>query len=243
MVNLSSIKYKLHDLQKKTHISIILWFMISYRICTISWYSHRVHNNKLNVYCLGFGIATPIQLTDPVVREPPSQSGFKRSDSSKLAELLKLRAAIEKMKNSPSQQQGNNFFLQTFKNYGNNEGTEVYADLRMEQSKKNLLTLPTDPNQMYIKKGQNGPTAEVILYPMGQLLSGPLGQQFTHRNSDETIYERSAKVKDEVSSGSEEGSVESENPKGILQTIMRSAQDDFKIVGNVFKHLTGSENK
>ena len=35
-------------------------------------------------------------------------------------------------------------------------------------------------------------------------------------------------------------SAESDNPRGLLQTIMRSAKDDLKIVGNVFKHLTGA---
>ena len=183
---------------------------------------------------------TPI-LTEPQLHKSSSQPISSRSDSSKLAELLQLKAAIEKLKSNPSQQQqqSNNFVLPTFNNYGNNERGEVYADLRVEQSKKNLLTLPTDPNQMYIKKGHGSPTAEVILYPMGQLLAGPLGQQLTPRNLEESIYGRSAKVKDQVVSASGEGS---EQPKGLLQTIMRSAQDDFKIVGNVFKHLTGSES-
>ena len=46
----------------------------------------------------------------------------------------------------------------------------------MEADKKNLLTLPTDPNKMYIKSGSSRPSAEVIVYPMGQLLNPPRGQ-------------------------------------------------------------------
>ena len=55
----------------------------------------------------------------------------------------------------------NNYILPTYSN-NNNDNVDnapvlgqIYTDVRMEQEKKNLLTLPTDPNKMYIKQGSN----------------------------------------------------------------------------------------
>ena len=55
----------------------------------------------------------------------------------------------------------NNYILPTYSN-NNNDNVDnapvlgqIYTDVRMEQEKKNLLTLPTDPNKMYIKQERN----------------------------------------------------------------------------------------
>ena len=63
--------------------------------------------------------------------------------------------------------------------YANNNNKEIYTDIRVEADKKNLLTLPTDPNKMYIKSGSSRPSAEVIVYPMGQLLNPPRSQVYS----------------------------------------------------------------
>jgi hypothetical protein len=146
---------------------------------------------------------------------------------------------------------------------------EIYTDVRLESDKKNLLTLPTDPNRMYIKPARGAPAAEVIVYPMGQLLGQNhqhqqqqqqqqqqypqqvslealrLGQQDTMAMAGTSEIEiaqdgrvvvappggKSVKM---AAAGGGEGA-----PQGLLQTLVRSAKDDLKIVGNVFKHLTG----
>jgi hypothetical protein len=54
------------------------------------------------------------------------------------------------------------------------------------------------------------------------------------------LYIRAAKLRDQVPANKPEGEQEGQDPKGLFQTIMRSAHDDFKIMGNVFKHLTGA---
>ena len=144
---------------------------------------------------------------------------------------------------------------------------EIYTDVRMESDKKNLLTLPTDPNRMYIKPARGAPAAEVIVYPMGQLLGHHhqypgqmMGQQETMAmaGSSEIEIEQDGRVvmrgdqqqlaaaaaaptggKSSKLAGGGGGGGEEPPPHGLLQTLVRSAKDDLKIVGNVFKHLTG----
>ena len=158
-----------------------------------------------------------------------------------------------------SQSNKNNYILPTFSNkYGAavTYNGDVYADVSVEQDKKNLLTLPTDPNQMYIKKKMETPTAEVILYPMGQLLAAPRQQQGQILNSPRPadyledpmsaagsstrdILARPARDQMPATVPSKPDTNE-EGQGGILQTIMRTAKDDISLVSNVLKHLTGS---
>ena len=189
-------------------------------------------------------------MTEPLQNQPYSSSN-QSPEKTKLSEYLNLRAAQQT--NTPNT---NNYILPTFANdYGKGYDLgEVYADVRLEQDKKNLLTLPTDPNKMYIKNSQEGYGAEVILYPMGQLLGGPSRQQpqlLSRAGSGaylaDPVYAAPSSTQPRVaqprdpapapSGGLDQGQ---DIPKGLLQTIMRSAKDDLKIVGNVFKHLTGS---
>jgi hypothetical protein len=157
---------------------------------------------------------------------------------------------------------------------------EIYTDVRVESDKKNLLSLPTDPNRMYIKPARGAPSAEVILYPMGQLLGGqPNQHQHQHHSTQQQQYHYPPHHQQQQDTMAVAGTSEIEiaqdgrvvvrvgeqqvapppaagksvkmaagegggggdpPPQGLLQTLVRSAKDDLKIVGNVFKHLTGA---
>ena len=46
----------------------------------------------------------------------------------------------------------NNFILPTYSSGSGGDLGQIFTDVRIEGEKKNLLTLPTDPNKMYIKQ-------------------------------------------------------------------------------------------
>lgn len=152
-----------------------------------------------------------------------------------------------------------NYILPTYSNtqYGLGEGRgEIYTDIRLEPGKKNLLTLPTDPNKMYIKSQQDEPKTEVILYPAGQLLS--------HRDSQSAILDpmlvsgsadslMTQEIRDQMPGyglNSANGGVDRDNqlfdvkdemseqpPAGFLETLLRTAKDDLKFGGQVLDFL------
>jgi hypothetical protein len=171
-----------------------------------------------------------------------------------------------------------NYILPTFTNehpfqYGrpaNRNTGEIYSDIRVESGKKNLLTLPTDPNSLYIKSTQDTPEAEVIVYPMGQLLTNSNHKQITSpdqmimsgsaenamtqdlpaRTRDQIpVYHLSQDLSEKLNSDTElydprqevnKGTDTKPPPKGILQTLIRSAKDDLDFAGNVINFLTRS---
>jgi len=171
-----------------------------------------------------------------------------------------------------------NYILPTYTNdhpfqFGmpaNRNTGEIYSDIRVESGKKNLLTLPTDPNSLYIKSAQDTPGAEVIVYPMGQLLTNSNHKQITSndqmimsgsaenvmtqdlpaRTRDQIpVYHLSQDVSAKLDADTElydprqEGNKGTEikpPPKGILQTLIRSAKDDLDFAGNVINFLTRS---
>lgn len=168
-----------------------------------------------------------------------------------------------------------NYILPTYTNdhqfqYGlpaNRNMGEIYSDIRVESGKKNLLTLPTDPNSLYIKSTPDRPEAEVIVYPMGQLLTNSNHQQITSndgmimsgsaevvsqdlpaRTRDQIpVYHLSQDVSDKLDADTElydprqeANSDTKPPPKGILQTLIRSAKDDLNFAGNVINFLTRS---
>jgi len=191
------------------------------------------------------------------------QPGF-MSLGDKLADLAAVRAGL-----ATNNQDG--LFMSAYPG-------EIYTDVRMESDKKNLLTLPTDPNRMYIKPARSAPSAEVIVYPMGQLLGGQSQQQHQQQKylypphqhdslmgqqqqdtmavagtseieiaQDGRVVVRGGGEHHVASAGGKsvkmaggEGGGGDPPPQGLLQTLVRSAKDDLKIVGNVFKHLTGA---
>jgi len=169
-----------------------------------------------------------------------------------------------------------NYILPTFTNdpyqYGmpNRDTGEIYTDIRVESGKKNLLTLPSDPNSMYIKSTQDTPEAEVIVYPMGQLLTNTNHKQITSNDqmimsgSADTmmtqdlparmrdqipVYHLNQDVAEKLDADTElydprlevkTGTKTEPPPKGILQTLIRSAKDDLNFAGNVINFLTRS---
>ena len=164
-----------------------------------------------------------------------------------------------------------NYILPTYTNTGRHSATgradnaagEIYADIRLESEKKNLLGAPSDNTQsLYYSRSETGrPEAELIVYPMGQLLSGgvgggqTLGQDMIQSGSG---YHRSATLSltpdyhDHQSPGSQlrdqrpftdthqssTRRVQEDAPKNLLETIIRTAKDDLNFAGNVLSYIT-----
>ena len=155
-------------------------------------------------------------------------------------------------------QNSQNYILPTYtqsrapEHGGQAENGEIYADIRLESGKKNLLTAPgaaADPHSLYIHSGQARPEAEVIVYPMGQLLSSP-SSSHTGATGDMMAMSGSAvdlsasATRDQVpaspyvSQGASMTRTRSPAPKGLLQTIIRTAKDDLDFAGNVLNFIT-----
>jgi len=168
-------------------------------------------------------------------------------------------------------QDNQNYILPTYSNnnkYGEasnfraGDNGEIYADIRLESGKKNLLTAPSDPHSLYIDTSQNQlntPEAEVILYPMGQLLSNSrqmvaaaspdshvvgdvmlmsgsdIGSAMTEQRRDQIpAYQIPVTDTDIVQFGVKRKSP----PQGLLETIIRTAKDDLDFAGNVLSYIT-----
>ena len=186
------------------------------------------------------------------------------------AEVFRLGSGVQMQQQEPAQvAAGANYILPTYSssNRQAEQRGEIYSDIRMEARKKNLLTLPTDPNKLYIKSAQAEPSAEVILYPAGQLLSNSqpraahgLDPMIMSGSAEKTLMTQDARgrpdpasqtyhLTDEMAAvldrdtemfdpGAEEGDDKGEPPpKGLLETLIRSAKDDLKFGGQVISFL------
>ena len=186
------------------------------------------------------------------------------------AEVFRLGSGVQVQQQEPTQvAAGANYILPTYSsNRQAEQRGEIYSDIRMEARKKNLLTLPTDPNKLYIKSAQSEPSAEVILYPAGQLLSNSqpraahgLDPMIMSGSAEKTLMTQDARaagrpqpaqsfrLTDEMAAeldrdtevfdlGEEEGYDKEESaPKGLLETLIRSAKDDLKFGGQVISFL------
>ena len=186
------------------------------------------------------------------------------------AEVFRLGSGVQVQQQEPNQvAAGANYILPTYSsNRQAEQRGEIYSDIRMEARKKNLLTLPTDPNKLYIKSAQSEPSAEVILYPAGQLLSNSqpraahgLDPMIMSGSAEKTLMTQDARaagrpqpaqsfrLTDEMAAeldrdtevfdlGEEEGYDKEESaPKGLLETLIRSAKDDLKFGGQVISFL------
>ena len=186
------------------------------------------------------------------------------------AEVFRLGSGVQMQQQEPTQiAAGANYILPTYSsNRQAEQRGEIYSDIRMEARKKNLLTLPTDPNKLYIKSAQSEPSAEVILYPAGQLLSNSqpraahgLDPMIMSGSAEKTLMTQDARaagrpqpaqsfrLTDEMAAvldrdtevfdlGEEEGYDKEESaPKGLLETLIRSAKDDLKFGGQVISFL------
>ena len=210
------------------------------------------------------GTATPVQ-----------SIGYSRGETRPGSEVFRLGNGIQIQQpghmghNTGANNQ--NYILPTFTNdnpypYGMPSTGEIYSDIRVESGKKNLLTLPTDPNSLYIKSTQDTPEAEVIVYPMGQLLTNSNHKQITHPDqmimsgSAENVMTQDlpARTRDQIPAYHLSETLDSDTelydprqegnkgtdtkppPKGILQTLIRSAKDDLDFAGNVINFLTRS---
>jgi hypothetical protein len=152
---------------------------------------------------------------------------------------------------------GGNYILPTYSSpqYGvqdRRQQGDIYSDIRVEAGKKNLLTLPTDLDKMYIRAAAARPEAEVILYPAGQLLSSmqprvaggsdpmvmagsaevPLAQDtYSLSPGMAELLDRDTELFDPGAGAGEPA------PSGLLETILRSAKDDLKFGGQVINFL------
>ena len=151
---------------------------------------------------------------------------------------------------------GSNYILPTYSSNkyglgaGQHRGGEVYSDIRVEASKKNLLTLPNDPNKMYIKSAAASPEAEVILYPAGQLLASsrpratrdPMvmsGSREAEAVVEPAVYRLTAAQQQTLDRDTElfDPQGGQSPPSGLIETILRSAKDDLKFGSQVINFL------
>jgi hypothetical protein len=181
------------------------------------------------------------------------------------AEVFRLGSGVQVQQQEPAQvAAGANYILPTYSS--NRQQTEqrgeIYSDIRMEGRKKNLLTLPTNPNKLYIKSAQAEPSAEVILYPAGQLLSNSqpraahdLDPMIMSGSAEKTLMTQDARgradpaqsyhLTDEMAAELDRDtemfdpgvSGEEAPPQGLLETLIRSAKDDLKFGGQVISFL------
>merc|ERR1719412_3485200 len=183
------------------------------------------------------------------------------------AEVFRLGSGVQVQHQEPSQvAAGANYILPTYSSDQQaDQRGEIYSDIRLEGNKKNLLTLPTDPNKLYIKSAQAEPSAEVILYPAGQLLSNShpraahgLDPMIMSGSAEKTLMTQDAgqaaihpaqtyHLSDELAAKMDrdtevfdpalEENMGEPAPKGLLETLIRSAKDDLKFGGQVISFL------
>jgi len=185
------------------------------------------------------------------------------------AEVFRLGSGVQVQQQQQERTQvaaGANYILPTFssnRQQAEQQRGEIYSDIRMEARKKNLLTLPTNPNKLYIKSAQAEPSAEVILYPAGQLLSNSqprvahngLDPMIMSGSAEQTLMTQDARgsrpagqtyhLTDEMAAvldrdtemfdPAEEGN--EAPPQGLFETLIRSAKDDLKFGGQVISFL------
>ena len=180
------------------------------------------------------------------------------------AEVFRLGSGVQVQQHQEAVQvaAGANYILPTYSSNRQQaeQRGEVYSDIRMEARKKNLLTLPTNPDKLYIKSAQVEPSAEVILYPAGQLLSNSqpraahgLDPMIMSGSAEKTLMTQDARgraepaqsyhLTDEMAAVLDrdtemfDPSGDEPPPKGLLETLIRSAKDDLKFGGQVISFL------
>ena len=225
----------------------------------------RTFGGSLSGFDSGIGYATPVP-------RHSSDLGLRGSASplvtSRGSEVFRLGSGIQLQQPGSGQgpvrggeisQNNQNYILPTYtQSRGAAEGPgpadngEIYADIRLESGKKNLLTAPgaaQDPHSLYIHSGQPRPEAEVIVYPMGQLLSSPssssnMGEVMAMSGSAVDLSASAARDQMPASSynsfpqGASMTRTRSPAPKGLLETIIRTAKDDLDFAGNVLNFIT-----
>ena len=205
----------------------------------------------------GYGSVTVFD-RDTGTRAGQSYSSFTSGTATPVhgAEVFRLGSGVQLQQQNPAQKQGANYILPTYSSgrHGGEHRGDVYSDIRVEASKKNLLTLPTDPNKMYIKAAADKPEAEVILYPAGQLLSntqpraagldpmlmaGSDDVVAQHSPRDPPLYQLSSEMQEVLDRETAMFDPQTADtpPQGLLQTLIRSAKDDLKFGSQVISFL------
>ena len=228
---------------------------------------------SLSSFDSGVGYATPVprHSSDLGLRVPlgtASPLSLVSGVTSRGSEVFRLGSGIQIQQPEAGQgghspvrgeisQNSQNYILPTYtqsraaehREHGSAENGEIYADIRLESGKKNLLTAPgaaQDPHSLYIHSGQARPEAEVIVYPMGQLLSSPssssTGEVMAMSGSavdlSATRDQVPASSYNSYPQGASMTRTRSQAPKGLLETIIRTAKDDLDFAGNVLNFIT-----
>ena len=229
-------------------------------------------SESLSGFNSGIGLATPVprHSSDLGLRRSSgaaSALNLGSGGASRGSEVFRLGSGIQIQQPRPGQggqgpvrgeisQNNQNYILPTYSQSraehgaapGQADNGEIYADIRLESSKKNLLTpgQAQDHHSLYIHSAQARPEAEVIVYPMGQLLSNPsssgVGEVMAMSGSSVDLSASAARDQVPASSLHSQGAsmtrTRSPAPKGLLETIIRTAKDDLDFAGNVLNFIT-----
>jgi len=224
----------------------------------------------------GVGFATPLPaLPAPTnIRSGTASPVLTSASSLRGSEVFRLGSGVQiqqpgsvRSRTGQAERENQNYILPTF-SHDEQAGAqaasgEIYADIRLESGKKNLLTPHSEHQDLYIEPGRQ-PGAEVIVYPMGQLLSNS-NRQFLARpdpmlmsgsGEDNVVMSQqpSSGLRDQIPAFSYsdtslsqmvgEGTEERKSaPNGLLETIIRTAKDDLDFAGNVLNFLTSSRSQ
>ena len=228
--------------------------------------------DSLSSFDSGIGYATPVPRHSSDLGLRGSQGtasplSLGSGVTSRGSEVFRLNSGIQIQQpqggHSPVRgeisQNNQNYILPTYTQsraaeHGPAENGEIYADIRLESGKKNLLTAPgaaQDPHSLYIHSGQARPEAEVIVYPMGQLLSSPSSSSSSNMGevmamSGSAVDLSASATRDQLPAssynsfpqGASMTRTRSPAPKGLLETIIRTAKDDLNFAGNVLNFIT-----
>ena len=232
----------------------------------------------------GVGLATAItpraassQLSPISVTPAPALSpslhlhSTPTSSSSRGAEVFHLNSGVHVQQPRPGHSpisdrsaghSNQNYILPTYTSDTSSGTGEIYADIRLESGKKNLLTAGSGDtgHGLYIasNSGHDRPEAEVIVYPMGQLLSSgqPTLSDTPHGYSRSATHHHDHDVsqrRDQLPAAAYHSipSLDADltptiltsqrrktAPKGLLETIIRTAKDDLDFAGNVLSYIT-----
>ena len=212
------------------------------------------------------GFATPVPALTSV-RAGTASPVLASGSSLRGSEVFRLGSGVQiQQPGGGGVRENQNYILPTFSHdeqaAGQAASGEIYADIRLESGKKNLLTPHSEHQDLYIEPGHQ-PGAEVIVYPMGQLLSNS-NRQFLARpdpmlmsgsDEDNVVMAQQANsgLRDQIPAFSysdrsvsqilgEETDQRKSAPNGLLETIIRTAKDDLDFAGNVLNFLTSSRS-
>ena len=210
---------------------------------------------------VGFATAVPALSAQPSIRTGTA-TPIRGSEVFRLGSGVQIQQPGGPGRSSQRENENQNYILPTFSHDDQTQpgaaSGEIYADIRLESGKKNLLTPHADQHDLYIEPGRQ-PEAEVIVYPMGQLLSnsnrqflaGPDAMVMSGSSDDNVVMSQDVtRHRDQVPAFSYTGPDVSEGgtdqrksaPNGLLETIIRTAKDDLDFAGNVLNFLTSSRS-